>query len=257
MATGVLHLDMLSQPCRAVALFCELALPAAARPSVAAVLIGRGATRAPSFVAQTPLKLGQVPLLTLGDGFALGQGTTIMRYLADDRGAAPHWRGGAAARGRARVDALCDFYHCGLRPHTLAWAYGSALGPRMGAARDAARIAAAVAGTARALEALEAGLAAGGAGFGDARALTIADLALAAELSQFALLPRAGAAGATAADGAEAWAALLRGAPRVDAWLRDTQEACGQPWVNAHAVLTKLRAKWAEADDAKERGALK
>lgn len=269
---GVLFLDMISQPCRAVSLFAALALPAAARPRVQLVLIGRGATRTPEFLALNPL--GQVPLYVeergarasegagagagagasagAGNGgaasFALAQSTSILRYLADAHCVDEHWLPRRDSRARARVDSLLDFYHAEMRPASLGWVYGAVIGPRAAgsaSARDGAAVARAVRRTGPALAHLAARVAARD-GIGDARAMTVADLLFACELSQFALLPPAGAAGATSADGAEAFAALLDAEERaaLRPWMRDVEAACGEHWAAAHAVLGKLAALW-------------
>ena len=236
---------MISQPCRAVYLFSQLALAPEQRPKIVATLIGRGETKKPGFLSSNPL--GQVPIYSERGGFVLTQGTSIMRLLADERGAAAHWRGvakgggGASPRARAGVDELLDFYHSSMRPHTLAWAYGAAIGPRMGTPPDAAAIDAAIAGTERALKYVARRVAATD-GVGDARALTLADLVFACELSQFDLLP---------AMARGVWLDLLAAqGPGLSRYLAEVHDACGQHWQDAHTVLQKLVHRWAVADGA-------
>ena len=164
-----------------------------------------------------------------------------MRLLADERGVAAHWRGGATPRARAVVDSLLDWYHASMRPHTLAWAYGAAIGRRLGKISSSESLDAAAAGTEEALAYIARRVAARD-GVGDSRALTIADLAFACELSQFELLPAEGT------HGAAAWQAMLARHDGLARYLTEVREACGRPWDDAHSVLYKLRERWAEAD---------
>jgi glutathione S-transferase len=80
-----LYVDLLSQPCRAVAIFCRVNEIEA---DVQVVSVVKKETRQPPFLAINPL--GQVPAIDDG-GFTLSESHTIMRYLAATRKVADHW----------------------------------------------------------------------------------------------------------------------------------------------------------------------
>jgi len=137
---GHLYLDLMSQPCRAVALFARLhGMPL----QTVNTIIHKRQHREAAFDALNPKK--QIPVLEEADdgGFVLTESTTIMRYLAARHGAAEHWyphRGDdvATLRERARVDAACDWYHAALRPAAKDWTYHRVIAARLGGSVDLA-----------------------------------------------------------------------------------------------------------------------
>lgn len=134
-----LFADMISQPARAVTLFCRRAqIPV----TIENVIIGRGHTKSEAFLKLNPRGLVPVIEERADDGsepFVLNESAAILRYLANSRDVAPHFYP-ADARHRARVDALLDFYHTEFRPTAKEWVYSSVLGPNLGKPRDEAVI---------------------------------------------------------------------------------------------------------------------
>lgn len=144
-----LFADMISQPARAVTLFCRRAhIPV----TIENVIIGRGQTRSAEFLKLNPRGLVPVIEERSDDGsepFVLNESAAILRYLANSRSnVAAHFYP-AEARHRARVDAFLDFYHTELRPTAKDWVYSSVLGPNLGKPRDEAHIERSMAGLGR------------------------------------------------------------------------------------------------------------
>ena len=77
--------DMLSQPARAVTIFCCAAhIP----HQLVRLRVGRGDTRTKEFVKINPRM--RVPVIQDGD-FVLTESVAIMRYLARERAVEDHW----------------------------------------------------------------------------------------------------------------------------------------------------------------------
>jgi hypothetical protein len=104
-----LYVDLLSQPCRAVTIFCRVNEIEA---DVQIVSLWKKETREPPFLAINPL--GKVPAIDDG-GFTLSESHTIMRYLAATRTVADHWYPEDLEK-RACVDRVLDWQfgnlHC-------------------------------------------------------------------------------------------------------------------------------------------------
>jgi hypothetical protein len=89
-AAGKLFLDYMSQPGRACAYFVHLCrLPV----TISRCTLSKGEQKQESYLAMNPL--GQVPCLCEADGFALGESSAILKYLADRHQVPDHWRGAA------------------------------------------------------------------------------------------------------------------------------------------------------------------
>ena len=87
-AAGQLFVDFMSQPSRACAYFVHLCrLPV----TIKLKTLSKKEQREESFLAMNPL--GQVPCLCEADGFALGESSAILKYLADRHQVPDHWRG--------------------------------------------------------------------------------------------------------------------------------------------------------------------
>ena len=103
-----LFADMLSQPARAVAIFCSAArIP----HEMIRVRVGRGDTRTPEFVKINPRM--RVPVIVDGD-FILTESVAIMRYLAREKEVEDHWYP-RDSRAQARVDEYLEWQHLGTR----------------------------------------------------------------------------------------------------------------------------------------------
>ena len=100
--------DMLSQPARAVTIFCSAArIP----HEVVSVRVGRGDTRTPEFVKINPRM--RVPVIMDGD-FILTESVAIMRYLAREKEVEDHWYPGDS-KAQARVDEYMEWQHLNIR----------------------------------------------------------------------------------------------------------------------------------------------
>ncbi|KAL3701614.1 hypothetical protein R1sor_019636 [Riccia sorocarpa] len=102
------HGDLMSQPTRAVIIFC---LANGIEYKLKVVNLSKLENRRPEFLAINPR--GLVPVIT-DNGFNLNESATILRYLATTRSVQDHWYP-ADAKARARVDALMDCYQTNLR----------------------------------------------------------------------------------------------------------------------------------------------
>ena len=99
---------MLSQPARAVTIFCSAArIP----HEVVRVRVGRGDTRTPEFVKINPRM--RVPVIVDGD-FILTESVAIMRYLAREKEVEDHWYP-RDSRAQARVDEYLEWQHLNTR----------------------------------------------------------------------------------------------------------------------------------------------
>ncbi|KAL2649891.1 hypothetical protein R1flu_018019 [Riccia fluitans] len=103
-----LYGDLLSQPTRAVALFC---LANNIEYQLHFIDLSKQEHKRPEFLAINPR--GLLPAIT-DDGFNLGESATILRYLAVTRSVPDHWYP-ADAKTRARIDSLLDWHHANLR----------------------------------------------------------------------------------------------------------------------------------------------
>ena len=100
--------DMLSQPARAVTIFCSAArIP----HEVVRVRVGRGDTRTPEFVKINPRM--RVPVIVDGD-FILTESVAIMRYLAKEKEVEDHWYP-RDSKAQARVDEYMEWQHLNIR----------------------------------------------------------------------------------------------------------------------------------------------
>ena len=100
--------DMLSQPARAVAIFCSAAnIP----HELVRVRLGKGEARSPEFAKINPWK--KVPVIIDGD-FILTESVAIMRYLAREKEVEDHWYP-VDSRAQARVDEYMEWQHLNIR----------------------------------------------------------------------------------------------------------------------------------------------
>ncbi|XP_033098619.1 glutathione S-transferase theta-1-like [Anneissia japonica] len=98
----------LSQPSRAIVLFCRLNK---IKHETKVVDFSKEEHKSPEYTAIQPSQV--VPAIKDGD-FCLGESTAIVRYLAAKYKVADHWYP-ADLKARARVDAYLAWQHTGLR----------------------------------------------------------------------------------------------------------------------------------------------
>jgi glutathione S-transferase len=118
-----LYIDMMSQPSRAVLLFC---LENGIAHQVEMVQIAKGQTRSAEFKALNPR--GKVPVID-HDGFVLTESHAILAYLADIHGLDAWYP--RDPKKRARVDEWLHWHHSNLRYGAYV-VFGKVLGPKMG-----------------------------------------------------------------------------------------------------------------------------
>lgn len=103
-----LYVDLLSQPARAVTIFCRVNKIEAEE---IAVEVAQGGCRTEEFKEINPAC--KVPTI-VDDGFQLHESHAILRYLATTRNVADHWYPQDPKR-RALVDSVLDWHHLHLR----------------------------------------------------------------------------------------------------------------------------------------------
>ncbi|KAK9830680.1 hypothetical protein WJX74_002320 [Apatococcus lobatus] len=108
---AVLYLDYMSQPSRAVALFCRFNGLAVREQELA---LAKAQHRTPEMLQLNPV--GKVPFLKDGEQVII-ESATILRYLATSRQeqVPDHWYP-ADLKARAVVDAALDWYQSNIRP---------------------------------------------------------------------------------------------------------------------------------------------
>jgi len=102
------YADLMSQPARAVVIFCRAAgIPHQHVP----VRITAGDTKTEEYLAMNPL--GKVPVLKDGE-FVLTESVAMMRYLAREKQVEDHWYP-KDSKAQARVDEYLEWQHLGTR----------------------------------------------------------------------------------------------------------------------------------------------
>lgn len=100
--------DLMSQPARAVTIFCRAAN---IQHELVNVRITAGDTKTKEYTQMNPLQ--KVPVLKDGD-FTLTESVAMFRYLAREKEVEDHWYP-REARAQARVDEYLEWQHLGTR----------------------------------------------------------------------------------------------------------------------------------------------
>eukprot|EP00088_Acartia_fossae_P010719 TRINITY_DN1536_c0_g1_i10.p1 TRINITY_DN1536_c0_g1~~TRINITY_DN1536_c0_g1_i10.p1 ORF type:complete len:239 (-),score=55.43 TRINITY_DN1536_c0_g1_i10:4-720(-) len=108
MARVKVYLDFLSQPSRAMYIFCKAT---GIQHEIVLISTMREETKTDKFTALNPLQ--QVPVLKDGN-FALTESVAMLRYLANTRDIADHWYP-KDTKQQARVDEYLEWQHIGTR----------------------------------------------------------------------------------------------------------------------------------------------
>ncbi|KAL3063562.1 hypothetical protein OYC64_003182 [Pagothenia borchgrevinki] len=104
------HLDLLSQPCRAL----HILLACTRLPhTVRHVALRKGEHRTPEFTEINPMQ--KVPVM-VDNGFILTESDAIIKYLVNKYDVPDHWYPRQPER-RARVDEYTAWHHTHTRPH--------------------------------------------------------------------------------------------------------------------------------------------
>lgn len=219
----VLYVDLMSQPSRAVLIFCRANnVPVEVR----LVNLRKGEHRQPAFAAVNPLK--KVP--TIDDsGFTLQESHAILRYLTCTRPCADHWYPQDCQR-RARVDAVLDWHAANLRRGSAGLVLQRVLGPALGIAPDPDSTAKARALLAESLGTMDSVWLAASPFLNGGTEPSIADLSLCCEVKQLVMLDE------------DEERELLTAYPKVRAWMEAVEEFVGPQFAEAHQILHRASA---------------
>ncbi|GLC38544.1 hypothetical protein PLESTB_001738000 [Pleodorina starrii] len=247
-----LYADFMSQPSRAVIIFSRInTLPVDVKP----VLIHKGETRSPAYLALNPL--GKVPLLedprvavrvstaedSSGAGGAssgclrLPESAAIMSYLSYKfpELVPEHWYPRTDPVQRARVDAALHWYQGNIRAGAMRVAFHKVVAKRLGLPADERVAADGLKTLQLALTGLETTWLEGGARpFMTGDRPCTADLLAACELEQLVML-QPHVHGISLDE-------ILGPYPAVRAWRQRVRDACEPHYTDAHAVLTRAAA---------------
>ncbi|XP_026198097.1 glutathione S-transferase theta-2 isoform X2 [Anabas testudineus] len=221
MATGQpveVYLDLLSQPCRAV----HILLDCAGIPhKVRTVALRRGENRTPDFTKLNPMQ--KVPVM-VDNGFVLTESDAILKYLATRYDVPDHWYPQQPEK-RAKVDEYTAWHHSNTRPHAAKVFILEVLLPaHTGSQVDEGRLIRALSQLDETLDKLES-MFLRRQSFLCGHDITVADLLAVCELMQ----PLGGGRD------------VLQGRPQLQSWRSRVQEAVGDAFDRAHAVLYSLR----------------
>ncbi|XP_037077523.1 glutathione S-transferase theta-1-like isoform X2 [Pollicipes pollicipes] len=224
-----LYYDLMSQPSRAVVMFCKLAnIPYQDHP----VALRKGEHRSDKYLAEVN-PFGLVPAINK-DGFRLTESVAILRFLCREYPVADHWYP-KDSQAQARVDEYLEWQHANTRLQCAMYFQTKWLIPMMtGEPVNEKRMKNFQAGMERVLDQLEtvwlketpyiAG-----------QTITVADVLAACELEQ----PTMVAYDVTA------------GRPRLAAWLERVRTDCQPHYEQVHTMCRRIRDKFGGATEAK------
>ncbi|KAH8940811.1 hypothetical protein BDL97_14G004300 [Sphagnum fallax] len=216
-----LYVDLLSQPCRAVTIFCRVNEIEA---DVQIVSLWKKETREPPFLAINPL--GQLPAIDDG-GFTLSESHTIMRYLAATRKVADHWYPEDLEK-RACVDRVLDWHFGNLHRDVAQFLVHRELAPLLGRTKNPTSAAEAEDSLKQSLKTMETVWLKDSPFLAGGSQPSIADISSACQLQQLKLLDK------------EEPGALLAPYEKVKAWMVAVEEFTAPYFVDAQGVLEKL-----------------
>ncbi|XP_037387267.1 glutathione S-transferase theta-2 [Pygocentrus nattereri] len=216
------YLDILSQPSRAVLIFLRHnRIP----HTVQTVALRRGEQKSAEFTRLNPMQ--KVPVIEHG-GFVLTESDAILKYLATVYDVPEHWYPREPLQ-RARVDEYTAWHHSNTRPHAARVFFMEVLMPSMlGRPADPAKLQ-------KAVDELEQTMQKLGEMFLKRQAflcgddISIADLLAICEIMQ----PLGGGRD------------ILKNHPNLQSWRSRVQAALGEPFIEAHGILYRLRDKTA------------
>ncbi|XP_016474265.1 glutathione S-transferase T1 [Nicotiana tabacum] len=121
-----LYVDRLSQPSRALLIFCKLN---GIEFEEVPIELSKGQHRSPEFAEINPMK--QVPAIVHGS-FTLFESHAILRYLASAfPEVADHWYPSDLQK-RAKIESVLDWHHSNLRRGSVGYVLNSTLAPALG-----------------------------------------------------------------------------------------------------------------------------
>lgn len=212
------HLDLLSQPCRAIHILLDCnGIPHIVRT----VALRKGEHRTPDFTELNPMQ--KVPVLE-DNGFVLTESDAIMKYLCTRHNVPEHWYPRQPER-RARVDEYTAWHHTNTRPHAAKVFLLEVLIPlQTGSAVDEERLFRALSELEDTLDRLES-MFLRRQPFLCGDDVSVADLLAVCELMQPLGAGRD----------------VLQRRPQLQRWRSRVQAAVGDAFDRAHAVLYALR----------------
>lgn len=223
-----LYVDLLSQPARAVTIFCRVNKIEAEEIYVE---VAKGNCRTKEFQEINPAC--QVPTID-DDGFILHESHAILRYLAATRNAADHWYP-RDPKKRALIDSVLDWHHLHLRRNAFLLVVHRVISLLPGITKgiypehnDAVAEEVKI-GLNQALEYIETVLLKGPNQFlENAEEVSIADLSLVCEIKQLLWLE--------CSDQED----LFGSRPRIKAWVQAVENATNPEFYEVHSKLYEM-----------------
>ncbi|MFT7808451.1 glutathione S-transferase theta-1-like [Arapaima gigas] len=215
------HVDLLSQPCRALLMFLtHNRIP----HTVRTVALRKGEHKTAEFTELNPMQ--KVPVM-VDRGFVLTESDAILKYLATKYKVAEHWYPRDPER-RARVDEYTAWHHTNIRPHAAKVFLLEVLVPRMsGQPVDQLKLERALGQLGETLDKLET-MFLKRQPFLCGDDVTLADLLAVCEIMQ----PLGGGRD------------ILKGRPKLEAWRSRVKSVLKGSFDDAHRVLFRLRDKF-------------
>lgn len=222
-----LFLDRLSQPSRAVLIFC---LANGIDADEHFVNLAKGEHKTPEFKSINPM--GLVPAID-DDGFHLFESHAILRYLACAfPNVKDHWYP-ADLRKRAQLDCILDWHHTNLRRGAAGLVMNGVLAPAFGRPLDARAASEAETLLKASLKKMETiWLKENGSFLTGSLQPSIADLSLACEIMQLQLLDK------------DKVSELLGPRPKVKKWLDAVEKAIAPHFSKVHEILLKAASMY-------------
>ncbi|KAL1830089.1 hypothetical protein DCAR_0209497 [Daucus carota subsp. sativus] len=223
-----LYVDRLSQPSRAVLIFCKAN---GIEFDEVLVDVAKGQQRSPEYAEINPMK--NVPAIVDGR-FKLFESHAILVYLACAfPGVAEHWYPADLSR-RAKIDSVLHWHHSNLRAGAAPYVFNARLAPIFGLPlnpRVAARAEKLLSGSLAKIESIW--LKGKGRFLVGSSQPSIADLSLVCEIMQLELLDK------------EDRNRLLGPHKKVQQWIEDTRHATRPYFDEMHNILFKVKEKLA------------
>ncbi|XP_031097948.1 glutathione S-transferase T1-like [Ipomoea triloba] len=229
-----LYVDRMSQPSRAVLIFCKVN---GIDFEEVIVQLDKGKHRSPEFQEINPMK--QVPAIEDGR-FKLFESHAILRYLACAfPGVADHWYP-ADLYKRAKIDSVLDWHHANLRRGAVGYALNTTLGPALGLPLNPQAAAEAEKVLLASLDKIESFWLQGNGRFllGSTQP-SIADLSLVCELMQLEVVEE------------KDQGRILSPYKRVLSWIDDMKKVTSPHFDEIHTVLFKVKARLQKQRSAK------
>eukprot|EP00249_Psilotum_nudum_P000786 c12906_g1_i1 orf=161-970(+) len=228
---GKLHLymDSMSQPSRAVLIFC---LVNNIDVETRIVNLAKWEHRTAEFKSINPM--GMVPVIDDG-GFKLFESHAILKYLACAYPGVPdHWYPADLTR-RAQIDSVLDWHHANLRHGSALLVLNRVLGPALGLSTDPEAASKAEEVLKKSLSIMERVWLKGSGNFlVNGSQPSIADLSLACEVMQLQLLSQ------------NEISELLDGKEKVKRWVDAVEKATSPHFTKVHGVLLNIAKTYQE-----------